>query len=233
MDDITKSDRYSGYDISKIDVSLFTVAKQEEADTYEEITTKPYNYWGSVGKGLIRKRTFDVSFILVLVIVLLAIIVPIGKVAHPIDDYYAFAPPSWDHLFGIGNENEDYWTTLWIGTNQTLYFVGLIIVVQILLGTGIGLLWGYQKLYSPAMEWIIKIFKHIPQIVLWVVVVYLFDLANQKNNMFVVVLAVSVTSWVPIAEKISVSVRRTRLSNLYNSSMSLGLSKAKIFSKQF
>jgi ABC-type dipeptide/oligopeptide/nickel transport system permease subunit len=45
-----------------------------------------------------------------LVIVLLAIIVPIGKVAHPIDDYYAFAPPSWDHLFGIGNENEDYWT---------------------------------------------------------------------------------------------------------------------------
>jgi oligopeptide transport system permease protein len=100
MDDITKSDRYSGYDISKIDVSLFTVAKQEEADTYEEITTKPYNYWGSVGKGLIRKRTFDVSFILVLVIVLLAIIVPIGKVAHPIDDYYAFAPPSWDHLNG-------------------------------------------------------------------------------------------------------------------------------------
>jgi hypothetical protein len=81
---------------------------------------------------------------------LLAIIVSDWKkFAHPIDDYYAFCAAIMRSLIRkLENEKRRLLNNIMkLETKtKTLYFVGLIIVVQILLGTGIGLLWGYQKI---------------------------------------------------------------------------------------
>ncbi|QHX36089.1 oligopeptide ABC transporter permease [Spiroplasma sp. TIUS-1] len=205
----------------------------------ETINPHSYSYWGSVFGLLFKSKVFIVCAILFLAIIALSIIVPIGKNAWPLpDDPTQVFPdaskaPSMSHWFGLGVYGEDYWTTIWIGTSVTLLFAIIIASIQILIGIIIGSIWGYNKKLDIAFIEVTRFLTLIPTLVLWLIVILLFTSSDPKwkNSMFVVIIAVSITSWVALASTIRVQVMLVKNTEYNTASITLGSSGRKIVTK--
>ncbi|WP_338983161.1 oligopeptide ABC transporter permease OppC [Spiroplasma endosymbiont of Othius punctulatus] len=217
---------------------LFTVVGVNTSQS-ETINPHVYSYWRSVFGLLFKSKIFIICAALFIAIVLLAIIVPIGKSAWPLPDdtEQAFPSdskiPSLDHWFGLGVYNEDYWTTIWIGTRTTLIFALIIAAIQIVVGLIIGCIWGYNKKMDIAFIELTRFLTLIPTLVLWLIVILLFTSSDPKwkNSMFVVIVAVSLTSWVALASTIRVQVMLVKNTEYNTASMTLGSSGRKIVTK--
>ncbi|WP_339023100.1 oligopeptide ABC transporter permease OppC [Spiroplasma endosymbiont of Crioceris asparagi] len=225
-------------DIDNLSPSLFEVVGIDKKEN-EQIYSKPYSYWKSVLRILFTSNTFIISFAILAVILLLAIFVPIGKMwwPDPDDTKHIFEgeslAPSWHHWFGLGKFNEDYWTTIWIGTRETLIFAFIIAVIQITVGIIVGSIWGYNKKLDIAFIELTRFLTLIPTLVLWLIIIFMFSsLGEQFNNsIFVVVFAVSLTAWIPISQTIRVQVIMVKNSEYNVASQTLGTPGRKILSR--
>lgn len=220
------------------DEELFTLVGVNKGDS-ETINPNSYSYWGSVFGLLFKSKVFIACSVLFLAIVILAIMVPIGKNAWPLpNDVNQVFPddskaPSIHHWFGLGIYGEDYWTTIWIGTSVTLLFAIIIAAIQIIIGIIIGAIWGYNKKMDIAFIEVTRFLTLIPTLVLWLIVILLFTSTDVKwkNSMFVVIVAVSITSWIALASTIRVQVMLVKNTEYNTASMTLGSSGRKIVTK--
>ncbi|AXK51488.1 oligopeptide ABC transporter permease OppC [Spiroplasma alleghenense] len=192
------------FDIEKIDKDLFQIVGPQNEEN-ERITTKPYSYWKTVGSILCKNWIFLVCTAVLLIIVLLAAIVPIGKIAVPKPGDITWditqKNPSWDHLFGLGIQGEDFWNKIWIGTRTTLIFAVTISVIQIILGVVIGSIWGYYRRLDILFIEITRFISLVPTLILWLIIIFAFG-----QSWGVIVFAVSIVSWIGMAEIIRVQI---------------------------
>ncbi|AKX34074.1 oligopeptide ABC transporter permease [Spiroplasma litorale] len=190
------------FDISKIDESLFTYSNEKKDIKVESIDSKPYSYWKSVLKTVIKNKVFIIA--LIILIVFLAMVATIAKGAVPTPtDRPGIGPesPSSEHLFGLGLMGEDLWNKIWVGTRSTLLFTIIIAAVEISLGIILGLIWGYYSKLDILFIEAIRFITLIPSLILWLLIIFLY---NGKSTIWVLVFAISITSWIGMATVIRV-----------------------------
>lgn len=218
-------------ELSTLDESLFTFQPPVHDDEIEQVVSKPYNYWRYVGKTLLKSKLFVFSVVVLVALILLAFIVPIGKDVYPVDVKYDLQGPSFQHLFGVGNRGEDFWNTIWNGTQHTIIFALVLMAIQILIGLVVGILWGYGLLHDAFWNWIVRLYSFIPPFIVWIFFVFLFNQAGIENNFWVIVLGVVWCSWPRVASAVKNQVRRVTRSNLNLKSITLGISNFGIFTR--
>ncbi|AGR41454.1 oligopeptide ABC transporter permease OppC [Spiroplasma taiwanense] len=220
--------QYSQEEMNSINNSLFTVvgSKLEEA---EKISNKPYSYWKSVFARIIKSKTFIISSILLITIILMAFSIGIGAEPVPVDTPGVdIESPSWDHLFGLGKFGEDLWTKMWVGTRTTLIFTLFVASIQILLGILLGAIWGfYSKLDMVFIE-ITRFLSLIPSLILWLIVIFLF---GGSTSLPILIFAISITSWIALAGIIRVQIMIIRNAEYNIASRVLGTRGPKIIRK--
>ncbi len=222
---------FQSYDINNLDQSLFEIVGPQLEEN-ERISTKSYRYWKVVGQILITKKTFIVCLLLLLAIILLTAIVPIGKVANPlptnlpIPNYQQPLTPNATYLFGLGMNGENYWDKIWIGMRTTLLFTLIIALIQILIGVIVGSIWGFYKKFDILFIEITRFLNLVPTLILWLIIIFALG-----KTMPVIIFAVSLTSWITLAEVIRVQIILVRNTEYNLASKMLGTSGPKIVTK--
>ncbi|ASP28191.1 oligopeptide ABC transporter permease [Spiroplasma corruscae] len=190
------------FDISKIDKLLFKYIDNENEKKAEVIDSKPYSYWKSVFKSLFTKKIFMITLVIMIIYIIMTITVARGEVPVPSDKTTSRpASPSSEHWFGLGLLGEDLWNKIWIGSRTTLVFAAAISSIEIVVGIILGLIWGYFSKLDIIFIEIIRYISLIPSIVLWLLIILLF---GGVATMPILILAISITSWMGIASVIRV-----------------------------
>jgi len=220
------------FDIKTLNESLFKFQppKREMAEIKDFI--KPYSYWRSVFEKLYKNVFFLISFSILLLMIILAISVSTTTSETYYNKTYELAGPSLSHIFGIGNNNEDFWTTIWRGTLTTILFGFIIISIRMIAGTILGALWGYRLLNDIMMKWITNVFSFIPRTILWMLICFFLIINEKEITLWVIAITVGISSWVNVAQSINYKIKNIVNSNLHSASIAIGTSRAKMFLKQ-
>ncbi|AKU79485.1 oligopeptide ABC transporter permease OppC [Spiroplasma turonicum] len=219
---------YTLEEMNSIDLSLFKIVgnKVEEA---EKINNKPYSYWKSVFSRVIRSKTFLISLILLVIIILMSATIGIGAEPVPVNPPSVnIEAPSKEHIFGLGRFGEDLWTKMWIGTRTTLIFTLIVASIQILLGILIGSIWGYYRKLDIAFIEVTRFMTLIPSLILWLIIIFLF---GGVSTLPIIIFAISLTSWISLASIIRVQIIIIRNAEYNIASKVLGTPNYKIIKK--
>ncbi|AHB36588.1 oligopeptide ABC transporter permease OppC [Spiroplasma apis] len=220
--------QYTAEEMSSIDNSLFRVvgSRVEEA---ERITNKPYSYWKSVFTRIAKSKTFIISTLLLITIILLASTIGIGSDPVPVvTPGIDIENPSWDHPFGLGKFGEDLWTKMWIGTRTTLIFTLIVASIQIFLGILIGAIWGFYTRLDILFIEITRFMSLIPSLIMWLIVIFLF---GGVTTLPILIFAISLTSWIALSSIIRVQIMLVKNTEYNIASKVLGTPSSKIIRK--
>ncbi|ATZ18890.1 oligopeptide ABC transporter permease [Williamsoniiplasma somnilux] len=213
----------------EIDKSLFTVVGIKNNDS-EHLASKPYSYWKTVGKLLITNWTFIICVSLLLIFIALAIFVPIGKEAVPSNPTdrpsNTVANPSWEYVFGLGVQGEDFWIEIWAGMRTTLLFALLLTVIQISIGILFGSIWGYFRKTDILFIQLTNFLQLVPQLILLLLVIFLLG-----NAYWPIIFGISLQAWISMASTIRVQIMLVKNTDYNTASISLGSKPNKIIRK--
>ncbi|AKU79800.1 oligopeptide ABC transporter permease OppC [Spiroplasma turonicum] len=213
-------------DYNNIDLSYFQYDEKLSDNQTESIASKPYSYWKSVFKTLVKKKLFMLIVIILIIFIILSLSIARNEVPVPLDRPNK-TPATWsnEHWFGLGVMGEDLWNKIWIGTRKTLQFSLTISSIEICLGIIIGLIWGFYSRLDILFIEVIRFLSLIPSLILWLLVIFIF---GGKATMPILIGAISITSWIGISSVIRVQTILIRNSEYNIASKVLGSSGFKI-----
>ncbi len=128
-----------------------------------------YSYWKSVWRNFFKKKP---AVIMLCVFILLFIftffaesLVPYSVATLRQDNTQTFKLPSAEHWFGTTQAGKDYWVITWYATRVSLSLAGMVAVGQILVGTVIGLIWGYVRKLDGFFTEVYNLIDNVPTII--------------------------------------------------------------------
>ncbi|PPE05774.1 oligopeptide ABC transporter permease OppC [Williamsoniiplasma lucivorax] len=223
-------------DINKIDPALFKVVGAKSTES-EVLKSKPYSYWKSVFKLLVKSPSFIVAMTILIVFIILAIAVPWGKDATPLikpnidgitGEHTSGKPhlPTWEFLFGLGVQGEDLWLKMWAGMRTTLAFAFVIAFIQIFVGILIGSIWGYFRKTDIFFIQLTNLLTLVPSLILLLFVVFMM-----KVGLAAIIIGVSIQAWIAIASTVRVQIILVKNTDYNTASVSLGSGSRRIITK--
>ncbi|WP_051350879.1 oligopeptide ABC transporter permease OppC [[Acholeplasma] multilocale] len=221
----------------EIDSSKFALVGAQSSES-EHLASKPYSYWKSVGKLLIKSPIFIIAMAILITFIILAIVVPWGLEATPLEKPNILDPsnpivgsgmphaPTWKYLFGLGVQGEDLWVKVWAGMRTTLMFAFILTVIQLAIGIFLGSIWGYFKKTDIFFVQLTNILTLVPSLILLLFVIFVWD-----KGYWPVVLGVSLQAWIAIASTVRVQIMLVKNTDYNTASVSLGSSSTRIINK--
>ena len=147
---------------------LFARAEYHYEDA-ERTGYSQYSYWKSVWQNFIKKKSAVVMLIVFLLLFAFTFIAPlISKfdVNHlHYDTKLAFISPNSTYWFGTDTLGADYWCQVWYATRLSIMLAISVSFGQILLGTVIGLVWGYVRSLDRFFTELYNLIDNIPTII--------------------------------------------------------------------
>ncbi|AVP49302.1 oligopeptide ABC transporter permease OppC [Williamsoniiplasma luminosum] len=223
------------FDINKIDPSLFKVVGAKSSES-EILNSKPYSYWKSVFKLLVKSPSFIIAISILIAFIILAIVVPWGKEATPLfkPNPDGGAPitsgqpyaPTWEFLFGLGVQGEDMWLKMWAGMRTTLMFAFLIAIIQLSVGIFLGSIWGYFRKSDILFIQVTNILTLVPSLILLLFVIFVGG-----TGYWPIVLGISIQAWIGIAATVRVQIILVKNTDYNTASISMGSSSGRIIKK--
>lgn len=139
-------------------------AQEAERTGYSE-----YSYWKSVWQNFLKKKSAVVMSILFLLLFAFTFIAPLINsfdVYHlRINNDLMFTSPNSTYWFGTDNMGRDYWSQVWHATRTSIILAVCVSAGQILVGTIIGLVWGYVRRLDRFFTELYNIIDNIPTII--------------------------------------------------------------------
>ncbi len=229
------------YDFSESGFSereLFSFVEQDSLES-EKIAAPRYSYWQSVFRVFFRKKINIVILAILAFVILFAYIYPAvteyDRFANIMDTASAHLTPSqaiekygfdlrW--ILGTGASGESTFDAVWNGAGISISLAMICAAINITLGVFIGAVWGFSKKADIVMTEVYNTVGNIPYILLISVMVMIFTASFRT-----MVLALTITGWLPIAYFIrtQVIIIRDREYNL--ASRCLGTPTTKIIIK--
>lgn len=189
----------------KIDETLFTFAKYDEQDA-ERTGYSDYSYWRSTWRVFIKNKMAVVLLILLTVVLAFTFIQPYLPGQKPptlihinpeTGIQYRNVPPGDMFFLGSNSIGQDLWARLWSGTRTSL-FIGFIVgIFEAFIGIGIGAIWGYVRWLDRIITEIYNVWDNIPTTVILVLMTYIL-----RPSLSTLILAMCLTSWLPMARLI-------------------------------
>lgn len=168
----------------------------------ERLAAEPYSYWRSVLRVFIKKPSAKIAIFCLAVMILSMIIVPF---LAP-DGVYSYhleiknLPPSWQHFWGTDAVGRDLFFMCFKGLSKSLGLALISSVINVVVGTLVGLLWGYKRKIDPVMIEVYNLFSNIPSLLLYMLLAFVFsnafpDLSPETR----LVVALCLTGWIGVA----------------------------------
>ncbi|WP_406617582.1 ABC transporter permease [Mycoplasmopsis adleri] len=165
------------------------------------------------------------GFVTLMVLILLAMILPFTtqspstiNVQERFETFFTNG-----HILGTDALGRDLWARLWHGLRYSLTLSFVATFIQVFVGLVIGIMMGHFRVFDKIMTFIIKIISNVPSIIILIVITIIL-----KPTFWVMVFALSFTSWAGIANQMRSQVLRAKSFEWVSASKILGTPTYKI-----
>ena len=168
----------------------------------EHLAAEPYSYWKSVFRVFIKKPSAIIGLSVLLVLIFGTIIIPLFAPAEWLKSNTEIRnlAPSTTHFFGTDVVGRDLFYMLWIGLRKSLILALISSAINIVLGTIVGLIWGFFRKLDPIFIEIYNLISNVPSILLYMLMSVIFARAFPTLSPEVrLVVALCIFGWIGVA----------------------------------
>ncbi len=212
---------------------LFTKASHEEKDA-EKIRRPTISYWADVWRRLKLNKLAMAGLAVIIIMILMAIFGPMmTDVDYAKQDFlHMNEHPSGDFWFGTDPLGRDLFTRVWTGTRYSLTIGILAALIDLTIGIIYGGIAGMSSSRVDAvMMRIAEIIYSIPYMLVVILLSVVFSSSGSGTSMFVMILALTISGWVPMAILVRGQVLQLKESDYSLAAHSLGATNAWILLK--
>lgn len=197
-------------ELSAINTSTLT-KEQEDALFYhvdideqesEHLAAEPYSYWKSVFRVFAKKPSARIATVCLVAVLLAMLIVPLFATDAAYTSNLAIKNlgPSMDHLWGTDLVGRDLFFMCFRGLSKSLTIALITSVIVVVVGTIVGLFWGYNRKVDPIMIELYNLVSNIPSLLLYMLLAFIFANAFPEMSVEVrLVISLSITGWLGVA----------------------------------
>jgi len=157
-------------------------------------------------KKFFKQKLALFGFILFIVILLLALIMPPFLVdPNATNNNTGIAAFSKKHILGTDSTGRDIWSVFWSGLRFSLGIASIVVLIDLILGFTFGSLMALFPIVDAIGQFIMKIFTSLPSLIILVLLALVLT-----PSFWTIVLGLSLTSWIGIANHVRSYVIRTR-----------------------
>ena len=206
---------------------LFEKASFEDRDA-EKIKRPSIKYWPDVWRRLKQNKLAMTGLILIILMCIMAV------VGTEINGYKYYEQdlnlinihPNSDHWFGTDELGRDLFTRVWYGARYSLIIGILAAAIDFVIGVLYGGIAGMAtRRVDGIMMRIAEVIYSIPYLIIVILLSVVFTTAGAGTSMFVLIFAMTLTDWVPMAILVRGQVLQLKESEYSLASESLGASK--------
>lgn len=212
---------------------LFEKAPKEDRDA-ERIRRPSIKYWPDVWRRLKQNKLAMIGLTIILFMIIMSIVgTKINGFTYYEQNYNLINEhPDSVHWFGTDELGRDLFTRTWYGARYSL----LIGILATLIDFTIGVLYGgiagmAKRNVDSVMMRVAEVIYSIPYLLVVILLSVVFSSGGTGTSMLVLILAMSLTSWVPMSILVRGQVLQLKESEYSLASESLGGSKSWILKK--
>lgn len=216
-----------------LDRSLFEKA-EKHSDDLNKIQRPSIKYWPDVWRRLKENKLAMIGLGCIIIMIIMSIVgTKINGFTYFEQDYsIANEAPNRIHWFGTDELGRDLFTRVWYGARYSLIIGILATVIDFVVGILYGGIAGMaSRRVDAIMMRIAEIIYSIPYLLVVILLSVVFSTAGSGTSMFVLILAMSLTSWVPMAILVRGQVLQLKESEYALASKSIGGSNFWILKK--
>ena len=212
---------------------LFNRVALDETES-EHIAAEPYSYWKSVLRAFIKKPAAIIGLSVIGFLLLGMFIIPLFAPEGSYDFNIAIAnkAPSLEHLFGTDLVGRDLFFMLWEGMKLSLFLALIESAIIIVVGTLVGLAWGYFRWLDRIMIEVYNLITNIPSLLIYMllasVIKEAFPLLPPEARLIV---SLTITGWIGTAYSIRNLTWLTRDREYNVASSTLGTPPMRVMTK--
>ena len=212
---------------------MFKKAPRELSDA-ETIRRPSIRYWPDVWRRLKQDKLAMVGLVLLIIMGIMSIVgTHISGFEYYEQDYSKInVKPNSEYWFGTDELGRDLFSRAWLGTRYSL----AIGIIAALIDLGIGVIYGgiagmSSTKVDAIMMRIAEVIYSIPYMLVVVLLTVVFSTSGAGTSMFVLILAMTITDWVPMANLVRGQVLQLKESEYSLASESIGAPKSWILRK--
>lgn len=181
--------------------SLFHRVPLNEKES-EHLAAEPYSYWKSVFRIFLKKPSAIISIICLFILITSMIIIPFLAYDGAFESNISLAnlPPSAEHLFGTDLVGKDLFFSCFKGLQLSMFLAIVTSVINVIIGTLVGLAWGYFRRLDPILIEVYNLFSNIPSLLLYMLLSFVFAHAFPDLSVEIrLIIALCLTGWIGVA----------------------------------
>ncbi len=214
-------------------LELFTPASKEDRNA-EKIRRPSIRYWPDVWRRLKQNKLAMVGLLLIIVMAIMSFVgTEINGYKYYEQDYNLINKhPDSTHWFGTDELGRDLFTRVWYGSRYSLFIGAMAALLDFIIGVLYGGIAGMasRKVDSIMMR-IAEVVYSIPYLLVVILLSVVFSAAGQGSSLFVLILAMSLTGWVPMSILVRGQVLQLKESEYSIAAESLGANRGWILKK--
>lgn len=143
----------------------------------EHLASEPYSYWKSVFRVFLKKPSAIIGLSVGLLILLGAIFIPMlaPKSAFTMDAELINIPPNGQYWFGTDLQGRNLFFICWKGLGKSMILALICSAINIVLGTLVGLAWGFFRKIDRILIEIYNLISNIPSLLLYMLMAVVFS----------------------------------------------------------
>lgn len=213
--------------------NMFQPASYEDRNA-ETIRRPSIKYWPDVWRRLKQNKLAIFGLIIILLLIFMSIVGPlINGFKYFEQDYSKInLHPNSTHWFGTDELGRDQFTRVWFGTRYSLIIGILAAAIDFIIGIIYGGISGIAtRRIDAIMMRIAEIIYSIPYLLIVILLSVVFSSEGSGTSLFVLILAMTLTDWVPMAILVRGQVLQLKESEYSLAAESLGAPKEWILRK--
>lgn len=214
-------------------IELFEKAITEDNNA-EKIKRPSIRYWPDVWRRLKQNKLAMTGLLVIVIMILMATIGPIiNEYDYFVQNYDKInSHPNSEYWFGTDELGRDLFTRVWFGTRYSLFIGILATVIDVTIGILYGGIAGMagSRIDSIMMR-IAEVIYSLPYLLVVILLSVVFSTQGSGTSMFVIILALSLTSWIPMSILVRGQVLQLKEAEYSLAAESLGASKGWILKK--
>ena len=220
-------------DTLKFKPEMFEPVVKEDFDA-EVIRRPSIKYWPDVWRRIKQNKLAMIGLFIITIMVVMSIIGPSLNRHTYFEQNYDLInePPNSTHWFGTDELGRDLFTRVWFGARYSLAIGILATLIVFTVGVLYGGISGMASVkVDSVMMRIAEIIYSIPYLLVVILLSVVFSTVGSGTSMFVLVFALSLTSWVPMAILVRGQVLQLKETEYSLASESLGATSGWILKK--
>ena len=200
----------------------------------DQIKRPPVKYWPDVWRKLKQNKLAVIGLMILIMMSIMSVLgIQISGYSYYEQDLTKInQAPNKDYWFGTDELGRDLFSRVWLGTIYSLIIGISAALIDFLIGVIYGGVAGMTSHnIDSVMMRVAEIIYSIPYMLIVILISVVFSTAGSGTSIFILILAMTITGWVPMANLVRGQVLQLKESGYSLAAESLGASKKWILKK--